>query len=292
MTTGTTDPPPSPGRDSGRRSKRRKGQAPGADAGGADRPSRDRHMGFGAKLRAYLLAGILITAPISITLYLAWAVVSFIDARVTPLIPAKYNPESYLPFAVPGLGVLVLIVLLILIGALTAGYVGRLLLRIYEGLLSRMPIVRSVYGAIKQIIETILAQQSPAFSQAVLVEYPRRGLWAIAFITGTTEGEVQHITDEEVINVFLPTTPNPTSGFLLFVPRRDIIPLSMSVEDAAKMVVSGGIVTPPDRRSPEQRARSRITVAGRDNIDIVRVQERQRRALGEQVQERDRVAED
>ncbi|MBK8907764.1 MAG: DUF502 domain-containing protein [Rhodospirillales bacterium] len=249
-------------------------------------------MGFGAKLRAYLLAGVLITAPISITLYLAWAVVSFIDARVTPLIPARYNPESYLPFAVPGLGVLVLIVLLILIGALTAGYVGRLLLRIYEGLLSRMPIVRSVYGAIKQIIETILAQQSPAFSQAVLVEYPRRGLWAIAFITGTTEGEVQNITDEEVINVFLPTTPNPTSGFLLFVPRRDLIPLSMSVEDAAKMVVSGGIVTPPDRRSPEQRARSRITVAGRDNIDIVRVQERQRPALGEQVQGRDRVAED
>ncbi|MCW5700413.1 MAG: DUF502 domain-containing protein [Rhodospirillales bacterium] len=258
---------------SDRKHKQRKGEA-AADPGASDKQPRDIHMGLGARLRAYFLAGVLITAPISITLYLAWTVVSFIDSKVTPLIPAKYNPENYLPFAVPGLGLVILIVLLILIGALTAGYVGRMVTRIYEGVLSRTPVVRNVYGAIKQIIETVLAQQSPAFSQAVLVEYPRRGLWAIAFITGRTEGEVQNITDEELINVFLPTTPNPTSGFLLFVPRRDIMPLSMTVEEAAKMVISGGIVTPPDRRPPEVQATPPVTVAGRDDIDIKRLHQR------------------
>ncbi len=112
-----------------------------------------------------------------------------------------------------------------------------------------MPVIRNVHSAIKQILETVLAQQSNAFREAVLIEYPRRGIWAVGFITGTTEGEVQNMTAEECINVFLPTTPNPTSGFLLFVPKKDIAPLSMSVEEAIKMVISGGIVTPPDRRS-------------------------------------------
>ncbi len=230
-------------------------------------------MGLMARLRAYFLAGILITAPISITFYLAWLFVSFVDARVTPLIPARYNPETYLPFALPGLGLIVLVVALVMIGALTAGYVGKLLMRVYEALLNRMPVIRNIYGAVKQIVETVLAQQSPAFRQPVLVEYPRRGLWAIAFITGRTEGEVQDLTDEEVVNVFLPTTPNPTSGFLLFVPRRDVVPLSMTVEEAAKMVISGGIVTPPDRRTAAERATPRIAVAGRDDIDIRRLAE-------------------
>jgi uncharacterized membrane protein len=186
-----------------------------------------------------------VTAPIGITFYLAWQLVSFIDARVTPLIPARFNPESYLPFAIPGLGVVVVVATLVLIGAFTAGLLGRLLTGFFDAALARMPVIRSVYGALKQIVETVLAKKSGAFREAVLIEYPRRGIWTIGFLTGVTEGEVQSITGEDVINVFVPTTPNPTSGFLLFVPRTDIIALSMSVEDALKMVVSGGIVTPP-----------------------------------------------
>lgn len=225
---------------------------------------------FGQRIRAYFFAGILITAPLAITFYLAWLVISFIDDRVKALIPPQYNPDQYLPFTVHGLGVLILVVALILIGAFTAGFLGRLITRLYEGLLNRMPVIRSVYGAVKQIIETVLAQQSAAFREAVLVEYPRRGLWAIAFITGRTEGEVQNLTDEETINIFLPTTPNPTSGFLLFVPKRDLVPLAMSVEDAIKMVISGGIVTPPDTRPQEEQAEPQIIVSAHEEVDILR----------------------
>lgn len=210
---------------------------------------------LGARLRAYLLAGVLVTAPIAITIYIAWLFISFVDARVKPLIPRAYNPENYLPFSIPGIGLIVVIAVLILIGALTAGFVGRLIVQISERALARMPVIRSIYGATKQIFETVLAKQSEAFREVVLVEYPRRGIWAIGFITGTTLGEVQELTEDEVVNVFLPTTPNPTSGFLLFVPRRDLVSLHMSIEEGIKMVVSGGIVTPPDRRPPELRGR-------------------------------------
>ncbi|HYN39922.1 MAG TPA: DUF502 domain-containing protein, partial [Rhodospirillales bacterium] len=203
-----------------------------------------------ARLRAYFLAGILVTAPIGITIYLAWLLVSFIDARVTALLPARFNPETYLPFAIPGLGVVVVVVALVLIGAFTAGLFGRLLTGFFDAALARMPVLRSVYAALKQLVETVLAQKSGAFRQAVLLEYPRRGIWTIGLLTGVTEGEVQTISGGDVVNVFVPTTPNPTSGFLLFVPRADVVPLAMSVEDALKMIVSGGIVTPPNGPPP------------------------------------------
>ncbi len=224
-------------------------------------------MGPAARLRAYFFAGILITAPISITFYLAWLFVTFVDSKVTPLIPAKYNPAEYLPFALPGLGLVIVVVALTLIGALTAGFFGRMVMQFYEGVLAQMPVVRSVYGALKQIIETVLAQQSTAFRQAVLVEYPRRGMWAIAFITGRTEGEVQNLTDEQTVNVFLPTTPNPTSGFLLFVPRRDLVPLAMTVEEAIKMVISAGIITPPNRREEAGEPEPKLLVADNGNAE-------------------------
>jgi uncharacterized membrane protein len=222
-------------------------QQPSDETESSSGKSSERHMGFAARIRAYFFAGVLITAPISITFYLAWLFVTFVDSKVTPLIPAKYNPTEYLPFGLPGLGLVIVLVALTLIGALTAGFFGRMIMRFYEGVLAQMPVVRSVYGALKQIIETVLAQQSTAFRQAVLIEYPRRGLWAIAFITGRTKGEVDKLTEKDTVNVFLPTTPNPTSGFLLFVPKEDVVPLAMPVEEAIKMVISAGIVTPPDR---------------------------------------------
>ncbi|MBB4286809.1 DUF502 domain-containing protein [Roseospira goensis] len=202
-----------------------------------------------ARLRNHFIAGILVTAPAAITFFVAWKFIEFVDQRVAALIPEQYH----LPFSVPGLGLLVMVLLLIGIGAFATGLFGRILFRLGERLLNRMPLIRNIYGALKQILETVLAQQSTAFRQVVLVEYPRRGIWAIAFITGVTEGEVQNLTAQECVNVFLPTTPNPTSGFLLFVPRQDMIVLDMSVEEGIKMVISGGIVTPPDRRPEEVR---------------------------------------
>lgn len=222
-----------------------KGPASGPPAG----PTQPHRLSLTARLRNHFFAGILVTAPAAITFFVAWKFIEFVDKQVANLIPDKYH----LDFSVPGLGLVVMVALLIAIGAFATGLVGRILFRSGERLLNRMPLIRSIYGALKQILETVLAQQSTAFRQVVLVEYPRRGIWAVAFITGVTEGEVQNLTAQECVNVFLPTTPNPTSGFLLFVPREDVIVLDMSVEDGIKMVISGGIVTPPDRRPEEVR---------------------------------------
>ncbi len=226
--------------------------------------------GVMSRLRAYFLAGVLVTAPLGLTGLLSWWFIDFVDEKITPLIPDRYNPETYLPFGIPGLGLLVLLIAVTLIGALTAGLIGRWLLQTGERVLNRMPVVRSIYSAIKQIFETVLAQQSNAFREAVLVEYPRRGIWAIGFITGTTKGEVQNLTEEETVNIFLPTTPNPTSGFLLFVPKSDVVPLEMSVEEAVKMVISGGIVTPPDRRSKKEQNISRVSSRTFEDLEVLR----------------------
>ncbi len=230
--------------------------------------SPNRIMGIGARLRAYMLAGILVTAPIGITFYFAWLVVGFFDNRVKPLIPAAYNPETYLPIGVPGLGLVVFLLFLIFVGWVAAGLLGRWFVRATEHLLNRMPVIRSVYSATKQIVETIVSHQSETFRQVVLFEYPRRGSWALGFITGKTQGEVQNLTSDEVINVFLPTTPNPTSGYLLFIPRKELIVLDMTVEEGIKMVVSGGIVTPGDRRPAEVQAVPKVAPAGRTRQTI------------------------
>lgn len=222
---------------------------------GADGHKGKFGMTFAGRIRAYLFAGILVTAPISITLYLAWLFIGAIDGLVQALIPERYNPEMYLPFSVPGLGLLMVLVFLIVVGMFAAGFLGRFMVRLGESIVNRMPVIRSIYNALKQIFETVLANQSQAFREVVMIEYPRRGLWALGFITGSTQGEVQNITADEMVNVFLPTTPNPTSGFLLFVPSRDMVRLTMTVEDGIKMVVSGGIVTPPDRRPAELRTK-------------------------------------
>ncbi len=248
------------------------GTNPGTDAG--DEPAQKHTLGFGQRMRAYFFAGILVIAPIFITFYLAWLFIGFVDSKITPLLPVKYNPETYLPFALPGLGLLILVLVLTLVGALTAGFMGRLWTRYSEGMLARMPVIRNIYSALKQILETVLADHSAAFREAVLVEYPRRGIWAIAFITGRTEGEVQNMTEEECINIFLPTTPNPTSGFLLFVPKKDLMPLSMSVEEAIKMVISGGIITPPDRRPLEEQKVPLTAAHTYEEIDIIREKDR------------------
>ena len=203
------------------------------------------------RIRAYFFAGILVSTPVAVTIALALWFIEFVDSHVVPLIPVHWNPNTYIQdyfgitLSVPGVGVVVLAVVITLIGALTAGFLGRFIIRTGENIVARMPIVRSIYSASKQILETVFRDQSEAFREAVLVEYPRRDAWTIAFITGRTTGEVQARTPDDVVNVYVPTTPNPTSGFLLYVPVKDLKPLDMSVEDAVKMVISVGMVTPP-----------------------------------------------
>jgi uncharacterized membrane protein len=197
-----------------------------------------------SRLRIYFLTGIIVTAPIALTVYLTWQFIHWVDSQAIPLLPAKYNPENYLPFSLPGLGLVMMFVVLTFVGFLTANIFGRTLLKIGERLVGRMPVVRTVYGALKQVLETVLSQSSNSFRQAVLVEYPRRGIWTVAFVTSDTEGEVARRLDDDMVNIYVPTTPNPTSGFLLMVPRRDLIFLDMQVEDAAKFIISIGVIAP------------------------------------------------
>jgi uncharacterized membrane protein len=198
-------------------------------------------------IRGYFLTGVLVTAPLAITIWVTLWFLDFVDKNVTGLIPPRYNPDYYLPFDIPGLGLLIAIVFFITVGWFARNYFGRVMIRVSEYILDKMPIVRTIYGALKQIFETVMASQSQAFRDVVMFEYPRKGIWVMGFVTGTTKGEVQSLTDTEVVNVFLPTTPNPTSGFLLFVPRKDLIFMQMGVEEAIKMIVSGGIITPPEK---------------------------------------------
>lgn len=211
-------------------------------------PPKEHHGKPISKFRNYLLAGMLVTAPFAITFYLAWLFIDFVDTKVKPLIPLKYNPDTYLPFGVPGLGLLIVILFLVLVGWMTAGLLGRFTVRTSERIMARMPVIRSIYGAAKQIVETVLSQQSTAFRQVVMFEYPRPGIWTIGFITGEPGRIIQDHVEDELVNILLPTTPNPTSGFLLFLPRKSIQVLDMSVEEGMKMVISVGIVSPDDLR--------------------------------------------
>ncbi len=205
------------------------------------------------RLRNYFLTGIVIAAPISITIYLTWTFVSFVDESVKPLIPAVYNPDNYLPFSVPGVGLIVAIFALTMLGFLTANYLGRSMIASSERMLSRMPLIRNLYSGLKQLFETVLSQKQKSFQKAGIIEYPRKGLYAVVFISTQTKGEVKSKltesgvpSEENIISVFLPTTPNPTSGFLLFVKETDVTLLDMSVEEAAKLVISAGLVSPEE----------------------------------------------
>ncbi|MEM8749292.1 MAG: DUF502 domain-containing protein [Pseudomonadota bacterium] len=199
------------------------------------------------RLRNYFFTGLVICAPIAITAYLTWTLVQWVDGWVKPYIPDVYNPDLYLPFTVPGFGLLVAMFVITMIGFLTANLIGRSIVAYGEYLLSRMPIVRNIYSALKQIFETVFREDANSFQSVVLVEYPRKDIWALAFVATDTLGEVQARLDDPAgatVSVFLPTTPNPTSGFLLFVPKSDVITLDMSVEEAAKLVISAGLVAP------------------------------------------------
>jgi uncharacterized membrane protein len=201
------------------------------------------------RLRGNFLTGLVIVLPMFLTIYLVWTTIGFIDARVVPLIPNRYNPENIFGRNIFGFGLVVFLIFTTMVGALTKGLIGREILQFGERLFDRMPIVRSIYNGLKQIIETIFSQSNTSFQQACMVEYPRMGMWAVGFVATSTGGEIlARSGEEELVSVFLPTTPNPTSGFLLFVPRQDVRLLDMSLEEAAKLIISAGLVEPPDRR--------------------------------------------
>ncbi|MFN3662453.1 DUF502 domain-containing protein [Yoonia sp.] len=214
-----------------------------------------------ARLRGNFLAGLVIIAPIGLTFWLIWTVVGWVDSWVWPFVPNYYHPEplinrllgrgefNQITINVRGVGVVIFFIFTIFVGWLGKGLIGRSFLSIGERFVDRMPIVRSVYNAAKQIAETVFSQRETSFDKACLVEYPRKGIWAIAFVSTDAKGEIEaQLSDGETfVTVFLPTTPNPTSGFLLFLPRRDIKELKMSVEDAAKLVISAGLVYPSNK---------------------------------------------
>ena len=208
-------------------------------------------------LRASLLSGLVVLAPGGLTIWLTWTVVGWIDGFVLPLVPDGYQPDRFLQdllgldpsvqINVRGIGVVIFLLFTIMVGWMAKGFIGRSFIRFAESLVERTPVVRSIYSGIKQISQTIFAQSERSFEKACLIEYPRRGIWALGFISTATKGEVvakASTTGEPMVSVFVPTTPNPTSGFLLFFPKKDVIELDMSVEDAAKLVISAGLVYP------------------------------------------------
>jgi len=216
-----------------------------------------RRTGIWYSARANFLTGLVVVVPVVLTIWLTWTFITFVDAKVVPWVPAPYNPRTYFNADIPGFGLVIFLVFTSIIGYLAKKVFGRQLIRAAEDFVSRMPVVRSIYNAVKQIVETILSQSKSSFRQACLIEYPRRDLWAVAFIATETRGEIHERTGpDEMMSVFLPTTPNPTSGFLLFVPKKDVILLDMSIEEAAKLVISAGLVIPPTKEEREAAARN------------------------------------
>ena len=202
-----------------------------------------------AKFRRFFLTGLLVTAPIIITIYATWLVITFIDVKVANLLPEYLDFRKALPFQIPGLGLVIVIFVITLIGAITPGLIGRNLLKLGEMILFKTPVIRTVYSSIKQIMETVMSTSSKSFKEVVLVEYPRKDIWVIAFVTSSVKGEIDNkIKKSKLVSIFVPTTPNPTSGFLLFVAQKDLIYLDMPVEQAVKLVISGGIVSPKQKK--------------------------------------------
>lgn len=204
-----------------------------------------------AALRASFFTGLIVISPIAATIWLMWTLAGMVDGWVLPFIPAHLQPETYVGTNLRGVGVVIFLVFTITVGALARNFIGRAVIRFGEGLVDRTPVVRSVYNGVKQIAETVLSQGDAKFDRACMIDYPRPGLKAIAFVSARAKGEiaVQGDPANPLISVFLPTTPNPTSGFLLYVPESQITYLEMSVEDAAKLIISAGLVYPSEKKA-------------------------------------------
>jgi uncharacterized membrane protein len=212
----------------------------------AETPPEPHHGGVMARFRNYFLTGLVVAGPIAITLYLTWWFVTWVDGLVRPFVPIAYRPETYLPFGLPGSGLIVAVIALTLLGFLTANLIGRTLVDLGERLLSRIPAVRAIYRGLKQVFETLFSGQGSSFRRVGLVEFPSPGMWSIVLISQSPSPEVARRLpgEEEHISVFLPCAPNPTTGFFFYVPKSKIIEVEMSAEDAATLIMSAGVVQP------------------------------------------------
>ena len=205
---------------------------------------------LGARLRNYFLTGLVIVGPVTITVYIIWWLINEVDAWIKPFLPKVYNPDTYLPFHVPGIGLMFAMAVLTLVGALAANLLGRTIVSYGELMLGRMPIVRNVYMALKQIFESVVTATAPSssnFQKVGLIEFPSKGLWSLVFVTGETSGELEALApggESDLLTVWVPTGIVPPTGFICFLPRKDVTLLKMSVEDAAKIIISGGMVMP------------------------------------------------
>lgn len=218
-------------------------------------PQSPRKGGMFSGVRASFLTGLVVIAPVALTIWLVWTLMGWVDAVVLPLIPYNFRPEHYIGINLRGVGVIIFLIFTVMVGWIAKGLIGKSLIRFAESLVDRMPVVRSIYSGVKQIAETVFAQSERSFETACLIQYPRKGIWAVGFISTTARGEVSHRaeTSGDLVSVFLPTTPNPTSGFLLFIPKEDVIELDMTVEDAAKLVISAGLVYPAEKSAKPDR---------------------------------------
>jgi len=199
------------------------------------------------QLRRYLVAGLLVWVPLGVTILILRILIGLLD-RSLLLIPQQYRPEEWLGVAIPGLGIILTLAIVLVTGLLAANFVGRSLVGFWESLLERIPVVRSVYAAVKKFVEIVFSESDQSFKKVLLIEYPRNGIYSLAFQTATSLGEVQGRTGEEVVCTFVPTTPNPTSGFIIIVPKKDVIELDMEIDEALKMIISLGVVIPTWRR--------------------------------------------
>jgi len=212
------------------------------------------HASLIARLRNYFLTGLVLVGPLYITISLTWWFVNWVDDAVRPFIPAAYQPETYLPIRVPGTGLIIALAALTMLGFLTANLVGRKLIEFGENILNRMPVVRPIYKSLKQIFETLFAKSGSSFRRVALVEFPSPGMWSLVFLSQSASPDIAaRLPDTEHVAAFMPCTPNPTTGFFFFVPRRDLIDLDITVEAAMTLIMSAGMVQPGG--GPDQQKR-------------------------------------
>src|SRR5215475_4985308 len=228
--------------------------APTLPGGEPPAPPELFHHGFVARIRNYFLTGLILVGPVYITLNLTWWFINWVDDLVRPFIPLAYRPETYLPIKVPGTGVIIVFVALTTLGFLTANLVGRTLVEIGETILNRLPVVRPIYRSLKQIFETLFAKNGSNFRRVALVEFPSPGMWSLVFLSQTASPEMAaRLPETEHVAAFMPCTPNPTTGFFFYVPRRDLIELDISVEAAMTLLMSAGMVQPGGGADQQKR---------------------------------------
>jgi uncharacterized membrane protein len=210
----------------------------------------ESHSSAMARLRRYFLTGLVVAGPLAVTAAVTWWFINLIDGWVKPFIPDIYLPESYLPFRIPGFGLVVGVIGLTLLGFLTANLVGRYLVDFGDRILGRTPLIRGLYKSVKQLFETVFSQSGTSFRKAGLVEFPAKGMWSVVFLSQDATGDIASRipSKEDQIGVFLPCTPNPTTGFFFYLPRSEVIELSISVEDAAKLIMSAGLIQPEEQQ--------------------------------------------